>query len=105
MDLPEGTYFVKIAGYVVSLYGIDQNQNLWVWYFFYEENELLDDSTKTDKVKKVTWLSDRGLKVLDVDCGLKGAIIKTEDAEGTIKYYAIFEKHGEMNEKEKTEMV
>ena len=94
MDLPEGTYFVKVTGYVISLFGIDQNQNLWVWYFFEaEENELLDDSTKSDKIKKVTWFSDRGLKVLDVDCGLKGAVVKTEDSEGTIKYYAIFDKH------------
>ena len=46
MDLPDGTYFVKVTGYVISLFGIDQNQNLWVWYFFDNENELLDDSTK-----------------------------------------------------------
>ena len=94
MALPEGTYFVKIAGYVVSLFGIDQDGNLWVWYFYDEGSELLNESTRDDKVKKVTWLSDRGLKVLDVDCGLKGAIIKTEDANGTIKYYSIFDKHG-----------
>ena len=106
MCLPEGTYFVKIVGYVVSLFGIDQNGNLWVWYFYDEENELLDDSTKADRIKKVTWLSDRGLRVLDIDCGLKGAVIKTEDADGTIKYYAIFEKHGEeVTEKEQAEMM
>ena len=104
MDLPDGTYFIKVSGYVVSLFGIDQNGNLWVWYFYDEENELLDDSTKTDKIKKVTWFSDRNLRVLDIDCGLKGSIVKTEDADGTIKYYAIFEKHGEMNEKETNEM-
>ena len=36
MCLPPGTYFVKIVGYVVSLYGIDQRGNLWVWYFYEE---------------------------------------------------------------------
>ena len=77
MALPEGTYFVKIAGYVVSLFGIDQDGNLWIWYFYDEGSELLSEDVRDDKVKKVTWLSDRGLKVLDVDCGLKGAIIKT----------------------------
>ena len=84
MCLPHGTYFVKIVGYVVSLYGIDQRGNLWVWYFYEEQNDLIDEASAEDRIKKVTWLSERGLKVIDIDCGLKGVIIKTEDTDGTI---------------------
>ena len=105
MDLPEGTYFVKVTGYVVTLYGIDQDQNLWVWDFFEQENELLDDSAGDGKIKKVTWLSERSLRVLDIDCGQHGAIIKTEDADGIIKYYSILEKRDEQNENDQKEMI
>ena len=64
---------------------------------------MIDEASAEDKIKKVTWLSDRGLKVIDIDCGLKGVIIKTEDTDGTISYYSILEKHeGDQNPEEMT---
>lgn len=102
--LPDGIYFTKISSKGQTTHAIDNECNLWVFgdkfyakdsredrdVLYEEQPEVRDaDSDYTDVPKLVKWFKLKGIKILDVDSGDTKAIVKAQDKDGNIVFYAL----------------
>ena len=68
MKLPTGTYFEQMAGYQIWVYALDQDNNLWAFAHEGDNQSIHGDLDEEDEegIRKVTWFSEQGLKVVEL---------------------------------------
>ena len=103
---------IKISSQnVQTTIGVDNHNNLWVWgsefYACEDENTYaalyqdLDIETYRNsnyiRPTLVKWFKERSLKVLDVESGERTAVVKTEDKDGKIVFYALCRGESDLN--------
>ena len=81
------------------MHGVDNKNNMWVWgndiYAQHDETdrgvlyENWDQREHGSHPMRVKWFSDNTLKVLDVKGGYERAVVKCEDKDGKIVFYAM----------------
>ena len=99
LKVPDGTYMTTITKNGFTIHAVDNHNNLWVWgddiYAHNKESdrkvlyENWDSRIRGSVPIKIKWFSDNSLKVLDVKSGENMAIVKCEDKDSKIVFFAM----------------
>jgi len=94
--VPEGIWFPQIVSQRTIVFGIDNEGNMWQWGQHFCDNSEervklygLEEIERRSKPVPIAWFKEKNIKCLEVKCGGEFAIVKTQDKDGKLEFYAI----------------